>query len=194
MRVFVLAALLALIAASTPRPAVAQDEKVKMAMKLLEEAEVGSEVLQPAFAAHVIEKVDGTIGFSHPLLASVLYQGLGDDARGRVHSRVASLVAMSLRVSRVPHAMSHVRTLADIRCHSTIGHVRTRLEGRGGAAHRCAHPPRAPRAARRDSGGRCQAGTAGRVGSARSRFAPPPPRPDVRVAITTNVATYGARQ
>jgi len=58
----------------------------------LEEAEVGSEVLQPAFAAHVIEKVDGTIGFSHPLLASVLYQGLGDDARGRVHSRVASLV------------------------------------------------------------------------------------------------------
>ncbi len=75
-----------------------------------------------------------------------------------------------LRVSRVPHAMSHVRALADIRCHSTIGHRPTRLEGRGGAAH-AARPPRAPRAARRDFGGRCQAGTAGRVGSARGSLA-----------------------
>ena len=38
------------------------------------------EALDPALAAHVIEREDGTIRFTHPLLSSVLYRDLGEGA------------------------------------------------------------------------------------------------------------------
>jgi DNA-binding CsgD family transcriptional regulator len=58
---------------------------------LLERAGVAPDALGPAFAAKVIERENGTIRFTHPLLSSVLYQHLGEQRRG-VHERVASAV------------------------------------------------------------------------------------------------------
>ncbi len=58
---------------------------------LLERAGVAAEALEPALAAHVIERENGTIRFTHPLLSSVLYQDLGAARRG-VHERVAGIV------------------------------------------------------------------------------------------------------
>jgi hypothetical protein len=50
------------------------------------------DVLEPAFAAHVIEREDRTIRFTHPLLASVVYQGVSADERRRAHGLVAQIV------------------------------------------------------------------------------------------------------
>ena len=58
---------------------------------LLERAGVSPDALDRAFAAHVIERENGTIRFTHPLLASVLYQDLGEE-RQSVHARIAELV------------------------------------------------------------------------------------------------------
>ena len=44
---------------------------------VLRRAGVATEELEPAFVARVIEREQGTIRFTHPLLASVLYQDLG---------------------------------------------------------------------------------------------------------------------
>jgi DNA-binding CsgD family transcriptional regulator len=56
---------------------------------LLERAEVAGS-LEPAFEAQVVERRDGTVRFTHPLLASVVYQDLGEGRR-RVHERIAEL-------------------------------------------------------------------------------------------------------
>ncbi len=58
---------------------------------VLERAGVAVDVLAPAFAANVVERENGTIRFTHPLLSSVLYQDLGGERRG-VHERVAGIV------------------------------------------------------------------------------------------------------
>jgi DNA-binding CsgD family transcriptional regulator len=58
---------------------------------LLERAGIAAETLEPALAAHLIERDGGTIRFTHPLLASVVYQGLGEE-RARVHGRIAEIV------------------------------------------------------------------------------------------------------
>ena len=57
---------------------------------LLERAGVTAHALDPAFAARVIEREDGLIRFTHPLLASVSYQDLGDRRR-EIHARIAGL-------------------------------------------------------------------------------------------------------
>jgi DNA-binding CsgD family transcriptional regulator len=57
---------------------------------LLERAGIDGHVLQPAVDAYVIDRTDGTIRFTHPLLASVLYRDLGDGRR-RVHASIARL-------------------------------------------------------------------------------------------------------
>jgi DNA-binding CsgD family transcriptional regulator len=57
---------------------------------LLGRAGVDPAVLRPAFEANVIERADGTIRFTHPLLSSVLYAGLGD-GRCDVHARIAEI-------------------------------------------------------------------------------------------------------
>ena len=56
---------------------------------LLEHAGVAGE-LGPAVEANVIEHHAGTIRFTHPLLASVIYQDLGEKRRS-VHQRIAEL-------------------------------------------------------------------------------------------------------
>jgi DNA-binding CsgD family transcriptional regulator len=58
---------------------------------VLRHAGVAAAALEPAFAARVIEREKGTIRFTHPLLASVLYRELGEE-RGSVHGRLASIV------------------------------------------------------------------------------------------------------
>ena len=53
---------------------------------------VTEDVLDPALAARVIERADGTIRFTHPLLASVIYQGVSAKERRRAHGLVAQIV------------------------------------------------------------------------------------------------------
>lgn len=59
---------------------------------LLQAAGVTEEELEPAFAAHVVELTDGAVRFTHPLLASVLYQGVSEEERRRVHGVLAAIV------------------------------------------------------------------------------------------------------
>jgi hypothetical protein len=58
---------------------------------LLERSGVGTDALEPAVLARVIDREDGAVRFTHPLLASVLYHDLGDGRR-IVHARLAELL------------------------------------------------------------------------------------------------------
>ena len=58
---------------------------------VLEQAGVAADALDAAVAAQVIELEDGTVRFTHPLLASVLYEDLGEERRS-VHARLAAIV------------------------------------------------------------------------------------------------------
>jgi DNA-binding CsgD family transcriptional regulator len=60
--------------------------------ELLAAAGATRDELEPAHATHVVERTDETIRFTHPLLASVLYQGASADERRRTHACVAALV------------------------------------------------------------------------------------------------------
>ena len=62
--------------------------------------DVTADALHPALAARVIERTDGTIRFTHPLLASVIYQGVSTDERRRAHARLALVVADPLDRAR----------------------------------------------------------------------------------------------
>jgi DNA-binding CsgD family transcriptional regulator len=66
---------------------------------LLERAGVAAQTLDPAIAAHVIQRETGTIRFTHPLLASVLYGDLGVK-RQSVHERLAGIVEDPLHRAR----------------------------------------------------------------------------------------------
>src|SRR6478609_3705576 len=58
---------------------------------LLERAGVGADALKPAVAARVVERENGTIRFTHPLLSSALYPESSAGRRG-VHGRIARIV------------------------------------------------------------------------------------------------------
>jgi DNA-binding CsgD family transcriptional regulator len=62
--------------------------------------DVDEHALDPALAARVIERTDGTIRFAHPLLASVVYQGASAGERRRAHGRLAIVVADPLDRAR----------------------------------------------------------------------------------------------
>ena len=66
---------------------------------LLERAGVTAEALEPAVLAHVIERENGAIRFTHPLLSSVVYQDLGEERRN-VHGRIAALAEDALLRAR----------------------------------------------------------------------------------------------
>jgi DNA-binding CsgD family transcriptional regulator len=57
---------------------------------LLKRAGVATDALDAAVAARVVERENGTIRFTHPLLSSVLYDGLGEERRA-VHARIAEV-------------------------------------------------------------------------------------------------------
>ena len=58
----------------------------------LKPAQLDGDALETAFADHVIELEDGVIRFTHPLLASVLYQAATPEARRLAHERLAEIV------------------------------------------------------------------------------------------------------
>ena len=58
---------------------------------LLQRAGVATNALDPAIEAHVIERENGTIRFTHPLLSSALYGDLGEKRRA-IHGRIAEIV------------------------------------------------------------------------------------------------------
>jgi DNA-binding CsgD family transcriptional regulator len=99
---------------------------------LLERAGVEEDALEPAAAAHVIERNHGTIRFTHPLLSSVLYSDLGEERRS-VHGRLAGIVgdpllrARHLALSRdttdanVARVLDDAATLARDRGASAVG-------------------------------------------------------------------------
>jgi DNA-binding CsgD family transcriptional regulator len=66
---------------------------------LLQRAGVAAHVLDPAVGAQVIERENGAIRFTHPLLSSVLYRDLGDERRS-VHGRIAEVVEEPLLRAR----------------------------------------------------------------------------------------------
>jgi DNA-binding CsgD family transcriptional regulator len=79
---------------------------------ILARAGISADALEPALAAHVIEREGGTIRFAHPLLASILYQDLGPRRRS-LHARVAQVVDDP--VVRARHlALSRAAPSADI--------------------------------------------------------------------------------
>jgi DNA-binding CsgD family transcriptional regulator len=60
---------------------------------LLERAGIVPEALEAAVSAHVIERENGIIRFTHPLLSSVLYQGLSSgEERRSLHGRLAAII------------------------------------------------------------------------------------------------------
>ena len=69
-------------------------------LKLLRAAGVGEDALEPAVAARVVEHEDGTVRFTHPLLASVLYLGLSPGERRRAHRFLAGVVVDGLERAR----------------------------------------------------------------------------------------------
>jgi DNA-binding CsgD family transcriptional regulator len=69
--------------------------------ELLEAAGVEPEALAPAFGANVVEHHDKVVRFTHPLLASALWQRLRAAERRRAHSVVAQLVTDP--ISRARH-------------------------------------------------------------------------------------------
>jgi DNA-binding CsgD family transcriptional regulator len=69
-------------------------------LKLLSGAGVGEDVLEPALDARVIERENGSVRFTHPLLASVLYLGRSAKERRRAHRFLADVVIDPLERSR----------------------------------------------------------------------------------------------
>jgi DNA-binding CsgD family transcriptional regulator len=59
---------------------------------LLRAAGTSPNALEPALAAGVVELSDGVVRFTHPLLASVLYQGAAGEERRQAHRRLAAIV------------------------------------------------------------------------------------------------------
>ncbi len=69
-------------------------------LKLLSEAGVREDDLEPAFHARVIERENGSVRFTHPLLASVLYLGRSAKERRDAHRFLADVVVDPLERSR----------------------------------------------------------------------------------------------
>ena len=54
--------------------------------------QLDEDALESAFSDHVIELADGVVRFTHPLLASALYQAASPQARRHAHERLAEIV------------------------------------------------------------------------------------------------------
>src|SRR4051794_7810641 len=70
------------------------------AESFLRQLDVAQDALDAAAAAQVIERDNGTIRFTHPLLSSVLYRDLGGGERRRMHARIAEVVTDPLLLAR----------------------------------------------------------------------------------------------
>ncbi|HMI98398.1 MAG TPA: AAA family ATPase [Gaiellaceae bacterium] len=98
---------------------------------LLERAGIAPDALEAAVDAHVIEREDEIIRFSHPLLSSVLYQSLSSDERGSLHRRLAAI--MDDPLVRARHlALATDTTDADVA--GILDEAATLATGRGAGA------------------------------------------------------------
>ena len=66
----------------------------------LQAAGIDPAALDPAVAERVVDVADGAVRFTHPLLASVLYQGLAPGERRQAHRRLAEVAKESLARAR----------------------------------------------------------------------------------------------
>jgi DNA-binding CsgD family transcriptional regulator len=97
---------------------------------LLAHAGIQEGALDPALAANVVERENGTIRFTHPLLASALYEDLGEQ-RKTVHARIAEVVDDP--VARARHlALSRDGPDADVA--ATLDDAATLATDRGASA------------------------------------------------------------
>jgi DNA-binding CsgD family transcriptional regulator len=81
---------------------------------VLEALGVAGDALASAIGAQVIERENGTIRFTHPLLSSVLYDSLGEE-RSDVHARIARVTSEPLLRAR--HlALSMLSPDRDVAC------------------------------------------------------------------------------
>ncbi|MFL5929446.1 MAG: AAA family ATPase [Gaiellaceae bacterium] len=97
---------------------------------LLERAGVAPAVLDPAVAEQVVERDRGTIRFTHPLLASVLYNDLGASRR-LVHERIAGIVQDD--VMRARH-LALATEKPDAAVAAALDDAATMAAGRGASA------------------------------------------------------------
>jgi DNA-binding CsgD family transcriptional regulator/tetratricopeptide (TPR) repeat protein len=97
---------------------------------LLVRAGAAANALDPAIAAHVIERDNGTVRFTHPLLSSVLYMDLGEKRRA-VHGRIARVV--DDRVLRARH-LALSRDAPDAGVAGVLDEAVTVAAGRGASA------------------------------------------------------------
>ena len=77
---------------STREALVLASADARLSPAQLADAGIERDALDPALDEHVIELAGGTVRFTHPLLASVLYQELPASERQRAHRRLAELV------------------------------------------------------------------------------------------------------
>lgn len=66
---------------------------------LLERAGVAADDINVAIAARIIERENGALRFTHPLLSSILYAALGEERRS-VHARIAEIVQEPVQRAR----------------------------------------------------------------------------------------------
>ena len=92
----------------------------------------------PAVAAHVIERENGAIRFTHPLLSSVLYRDLGRAAteRPRADRRASSTTRSSAPVTSRSRATRPTPTIAAALDDAATARGRPRRSGRRGRARR----------------------------------------------------------
>jgi DNA-binding CsgD family transcriptional regulator len=97
---------------------------------LLAQAGAATGALEPALAANVVERENGTIRFTHPLLSSAAYNDLGEQ-RKSVHARIAD--AVDDPVVRARHlALSRNGPDADVA--ATLDEAATLAADRGASA------------------------------------------------------------
>jgi DNA-binding CsgD family transcriptional regulator len=97
---------------------------------LLERAGVAADALEPAVAARVVERDNGIVRFTHPLLSSALYRDLGEQRRS-VHARIAGIVDDA--VVRARH-LALSRDEPDAQIARELDAAATLAAGRGAAA------------------------------------------------------------
>src|SRR3954447_26824832 len=96
----------------------------------LERLGVAADALEPAVTARVVERDNGIVRFTHPLLSSALYRDLGEQRRS-VHARIAGIVDDG--VVRARH-LALSRDEPDAQIARELGDAATLAAGRGAAA------------------------------------------------------------
>jgi DNA-binding CsgD family transcriptional regulator len=95
---------------------------------LFSSLDIPDDVFDSALAGRVIEHAHGTIRFTHPLLASVIYQGVSADQRRRAHQRLALVVEDPL--DRARHLALSTES-PDIRIAATLEEASAAASTRG---------------------------------------------------------------